>query len=908
MTMSMLASVLTLTNLCGSVSVDMSGGRVVSYVPAGGEEVLAQLEDGSGGVALCWPWFANDGPKRCRRHGVARYHDFVETSRTESPYVSELRLRLRSDGETRQAFPHDFDLTLVVRLEKQLTLRLIGENTGKESFSVTEMIHPYFRVGDARQCVVRGLDGLSFRDNVHPELGDARIWHGDCAVADGSKVFSFGRPDGLHMFELEDPVLDRTLTFTSSNDLKTVVWSPGEASGKGSNVTSKLAPGEWKRFVCVENGTCYGNQAYELKPGERHELVRTIGVRPGRSLRDELARKVLDRDYAFSTWSAVYNRVFDQDAAADDAWRGLRTVEAYDKHRLTLRSRMIRLIGGFPERTPLNPRVTGQLVRDGYRVEKILFESRPGMYVTGLLYLPDAAAFAPPYKAALEVCGHSYEGKGQRKYRRVAVLAAKAGLAALVIDPFAQGERAQCPEDLDGRTTASHLRLGVNAMLLGHGLAAFEMWDAIRALDYLDTREDVRHDGYGVMGNSGGGTQSVFLSGLDERIVATATSSFLSNLREQTAWRLLADSEQIVFAQLPNGINHAAHPLMGGNPVLMLSRRDELIPFTGTRETARLLMEVGRNLGVPDRYGMYDLPGPHGYNELNMRRSAAYLVQHLTGRDVVWTEGDADAGPEGPDRFVTPTGRVMDLEGFRSAYDFLADELAAAERSRKRLSSDERAALVRKQADIDDARVGQRQVLSERQTGEVRVVRGFYQTTEDERLPFVEFVPADMRGTPVVCVADTGRTNHIARLERELAAGSPVVSVDISATGEIGGTRHHYVNPHDDEEVAKMLYILGSSLVGRRAGDVIAIARDVCRRFGVSPRVAAVGRAGVAAAHAFAAEPGLISSVTIENAPLSWAESVRKRTFYDYAASVQGGLLHYDWVDLVSGNFVQLGG
>ena len=57
-----------------------------------------------------------------------------------------------------------------------------------------------------------------------------------------------------------------------------MVWSPGEPSGSGKNVTSKLAPGEWRTFVCVENGTCYGDRAYQLKPGERHELVRTIRV------------------------------------------------------------------------------------------------------------------------------------------------------------------------------------------------------------------------------------------------------------------------------------------------------------------------------------------------------------------------------------------------------------------------------------------------------------------------------------------------------------------------------------------------------------------------------------------------------------------------------------------------------
>lgn len=593
--------------------------------------------------------------------------------------------------------------------------------------------------------------------------------------------------------------------------------------------------------------------------------------------------------------------MFDADAAADDAWKTVRSVAEFDARRLAMRRTMVGLIGGFPERTPLNAKVTGVVRRDGYRVEKILFESRPGMYVTGLLYLPDSPRFAAPYPAALEVCGHSFLGKNCRNYQRVAVLAAKAGVAAFVIDPFGQGERFQCAED-DNLTTKNHLRLGVNALLLGHGLAAFEMWDAMRALDCLETRPELRHDGFGVMGNSGGGTQSVILSALDDRIKATATCCFLSNLREQNAWRLLADSEQLIFAQLRHGLNHVGYPLLGGNPVLMLSRRDELIPFTGTRETFRVLTAVGRNLGRPDWYGMYDLPGPHGYNERNMRRSAAYLAERLRGEQAVFPpEATPDDGPTAPENLVTPTGRVMDLDGFRSAYDYLAEELSAAEKARKSLSAADRAGLVRRLADIDESRLGGRTVVSETELdGGVRVFRGFFEAVGGYRVPTVEFVPSAVRGAPVLAVGDDSRTNRLPFVREALAKGRPVLVADVLATGEIGRKRHIYVNPHEDEETAKMLYILGSSLVGRRAGEIVALGRSLADRYGRAPSVVAVGRTAVAAAHASAASPGIFADVTVVGAPLSWSESVRTRAFYDYAAAVHGGLLHYDWPDLLN--------
>ena len=268
-----LAVIVALTNRFGTVSVDTFGARVVSYRPAGGEEALAKLADGSGGIQLCWPWFANDGPEGCRRHGVARYHEFA---RLASENDDELRLRLVSDEETRKEFPYDFRLTLSVRLADCLKLELVGENTGAVAYDVTEMIHPYLRVGDARQCVVHGVDGCRYRDNMEPQLGDGRIWRGSYRVGEGSKVFELKTPEGV--LRLEDPILGRIFGFRFENSAKAVVWSSGEQNARSANVTSRLQPGEWRTFVCVENGTCYRDRAYRLRPGECHVLRRTIGI------------------------------------------------------------------------------------------------------------------------------------------------------------------------------------------------------------------------------------------------------------------------------------------------------------------------------------------------------------------------------------------------------------------------------------------------------------------------------------------------------------------------------------------------------------------------------------------------------------------------------------------------------
>ena len=113
-----LATIIALTNACGMVSVDLHGARVTSYVPVGGEEVFFTSKTGVGGVPICWPWFGGLGPSAdSRRHGIARYRDFKVMKSVRPSYCDkELILRLESDAETRRLFPHDFALTVSVRL------------------------------------------------------------------------------------------------------------------------------------------------------------------------------------------------------------------------------------------------------------------------------------------------------------------------------------------------------------------------------------------------------------------------------------------------------------------------------------------------------------------------------------------------------------------------------------------------------------------------------------------------------------------------------------------------------------------------------------------------------------------------------------------------------------------------
>ena len=145
----------------------------------------------------------------------------------------------------------------------------------------------------------------------------------------------------------------------------------------------------------------------------------------------------------------------------------------------------------MPQKTPLNPRLVGTLARDGYRIERVIFESRPSHHVTANLYLPGGKG---PFPGVLLPCGHSDNGKAYESYQRASILLAKNGMAVLCYDPIGQGERNQ-RLDAQGkpviRGTTEHTMAGIGALLVGRQLASYRIWDGLRALDYLASRPEI---------------------------------------------------------------------------------------------------------------------------------------------------------------------------------------------------------------------------------------------------------------------------------------------------------------------------------------------------------------------------------------------------------------------------------
>ncbi|MHC4112481.1 MAG: alpha/beta hydrolase family protein, partial [Planctomycetota bacterium] len=158
-----------------------------------------------------------------------------------------------------------------------------------------------------------------------------------------------------------------------------------------------------------------------------------------------------------------------------------KTAEQVSEYQKRLHAKFIEVLGGFPDRTPLNPQVTGVVRRDGYRIEKIIFESQPKHYVTAALFLPDEKNHKEPYPGVLVPCGHAMNAKAYDSYQRMSALLALNGMAALVFDPIDQGERFQLAKDWpEFWGTKAHTMVAVGSILLGRNTATFEVWDGMR--------------------------------------------------------------------------------------------------------------------------------------------------------------------------------------------------------------------------------------------------------------------------------------------------------------------------------------------------------------------------------------------------------------------------------------------
>ena len=638
-------------------------------------------------------------------------------------------------------------------------------------------------------------------------------------------------------------------------------------------------------------------------------------------IKDELGKGFLPAGAAGSSWASVYQQVDELDAQADRGWLRLKSRAEYDAYRKAMHAKMIEAVGGFPERTPLNARTVATFHREGYVLEKVLFESMPGLLVSANLFIPDRPEFKPPYAAVVMSCGHAQEdGKDCDTYQRACVLVANRGMVAFMFDPYEQGERRQYREH--GACVAHNL-IGLKAMLLGWSMPKLRLWDGMRAVDYVETRAEVDRSRIGYMGQSGGGTMSALMTAADWRLKATAPSCYLTSLGYLCKFMGPQDAEQNIFGQLTFGLNHTGYVLLPDTKVCVTGRFSDMFPWGGAAQLSRTVRDVAAMLGETGNYGFNFAPGPHGWTESTMAASADWMTAWLKGEkgllpldmpkyramDIGYSAAAVDCGIPFGDSRVTPEYCTTKVQGSRDIHAILRDRLAELRAKRVRRTPDETAALVRRLAVIRtpaEAKVIAKTVGSVVTNG-ITVSRLAFMYSDGLALPAVllEGAESDAAKPPVLMVGAAGRAAFTDEVQACLARGERVMVADVTGTGEIGRDLHIFYGATDtpEEGTSVMLYLLGESMVGRRASDILVLADWLKRKFGAAPRVLAKGSVSIAAAHAFAAERPLVSAVEVSDAPPSWTviiETPGVPLKNRYAWCVNGALAHYDWTELLN--------
>jgi cephalosporin-C deacetylase-like acetyl esterase len=366
--------------------------------------------------------------------------------------------------------------------------------------------------------------------------------------------------------------------------------------------------------------------------------------------------------------------------------RAMRTEDDVRARIERARSRVWQLIGGQFEKTPLKPQIVGTIDRSDYRIEKVIFESLPEVFVTANLYVPKK--HKPPYPGIIVPLGHSNNGKSFYYYQYVCQSLARKGYMVLPFDPFGQGERLQYLDPRTGKglygPTKEHDQAGRPMLLFGSQFEQYRVWDGIRAVDYLLSRPEVDPERIGCTGQSGGGTMTMWLAALEPRIkVAAASDGQNENLAgpNYAPPGAVDDAEQNIAGSLPYGIDRgdlflafAPKPLL-----IQYSRTDPGLTYSptygeGTKEIYSELQAAYKLMGAADKVKLFGSPLPHAYDYFN-RRAAYEWFNRWLGREE-WGTGESAYEDSPPDTLnCTSTGQVLTSLGGRSVVQLNTDHM-----------------------------------------------------------------------------------------------------------------------------------------------------------------------------------------------------------------------------------------
>ncbi len=526
-------------------------------------------------------------------------------------------------------------------------------------------------------------------------------------------------------------------------------------------------------------------------------------------------------------------------AAENERKTRMKNLHDVETYRAGKRRRFIESIGGLPgERCALKTRETGRIVRDGYSISKLIYQSLPSFYVTANLYVPEGLETSVP--GVLMGCGHSKDGKAAPMYQKVCISLVRAGFVVLIIDSPSHGEMLQCVapatgEPLAGWNTREHSHLQLSASVLGQNIMRYFLWNAMRGLDLLCERPEVDPERIGMTGNSGGGhlTQAMMMA--DDRVKVAMPGCSLTTRENYLKTGIRAyDGEQNYFACIPQGLDYDDFlSCFAPRPLRVGAAEYDYFAIEGVLEAVERARHIYRLCGVENHLDLCIAKGErHGYSAPLRRGCVEWFTRHLHGHP--FEAPDDDPEVESPETLqCTRTGRVLtEYPGARSMID-LNREAWQNIRCPNGEAPPSRAELIRRlDLQLDASATIRPRCTSRNETQYGTVERVFFFSEPDIAVTAVLYRPRPTpSGAALMLVPDgtEGQQPYAQTIASLVEEGRVVMVFDPRGTGAVRMRRRNhgdgYAFRSTEFRVAKDHFMLGTSIASRRSFDILMALR-----------------------------------------------------------------------------------
>jgi len=598
----------------------------------------------------------------------------------------------------------------------------------------------------------------------------------------------------------------------------------------------------------------------------------------------------------------------------------LSTLDDHLERQEAVRKKLLQLVGPLPKKTPLNARVTGVIQKEEYRLEKLIYESLPGYYVTAALFIPqDLKGKAP---AVIYASGHTANGFRSVSYQHIIINLVKKGFVVLAFDPVGQGERLQYYDEKAGKSrfgpTTEHSYPGAQCYISGYSPALYFIWDGIRSLDYLLTRKEVDPDRIGMTGRSGGGTQTAYTAALDDRILAAAPECFITSMEYILKSIGPQDAEQNLIHMISEGLDHAdLLEVRAPKPALMITTTRDFFSIQGARETYGEVKQFYNALNAGEQIGMVEDDEVHTSTKKNREAMYAFFQKYLNNPGSP-ADQDVEVFNE-RDLWITETGQLAPSMKGETIYSLnrriAKNQIARLKQIRATEDFDEHFMKTGKAAKrlsgFEAPEYSGEAVFSGRYVTEEYVLEKYLiPGGGDYMLPAALFKPLEKGNREVLLLLDEQGMEHAAgkdslMIRSLLEQGYSLLLFDVRGTGSLGPgylKGDAYIdNTSFNQWFAGIL--TNKSIVGMRAEDILRITSFIETRFEEFETISAIatGACGSELLHA-AVFDKRIQKISLVNPFISFADIVLNR---DYSpayipSTVAGAIEKYDLPDLMA--------